>query len=276
MPTKNIPAPPINGDKPVRHVLGLSGGKDSAALAIYLQQKGGAPEMEYYFSDTGKELPEVYAFLDKLEAYLGRKIERLSAARDFDHYMTVKGHLLPSPRMRWCTRLLKIKPFEQFVGDDPAVSYIGIRADENRVGYISTKPNIRAVYPFIEDGLAREDIFRILRETVGVPEYYEWRSRSGCFFCFFQRRGEWIGLMRRHPDLFEEAKKYEKFDPETGKRYTWIEGMTLDELAQRAEEIEEKAVHLRRPGDTRTWQEILAEKGEDDDPEEQSCLACSL
>ena len=265
----NSIAPP----QKTRHVLGLSGGKDSAALAVYLRERGDVPDMEYYFSDTGKELPEVYSFLDKLEAYLGVEIKRLSAARDFDHYMKVKGHLLPSPQRRWCTRMLKIKPFEDFVGNDCAVSYIGIRADENRKGYISTKKNITACYPFIDDGLAREDIFRILRESVGVPEYYQWRSRSGCFFCFFQRRDEWVGLLRRHPELFRQAQQYEKLNPENGSRFTWSQGVTLAEIAEHADEIEEKAIKMmRKPQDKRTWQEILAEEGEDD----ESCLACSL
>ena len=38
-----------------RHILGLSGGKDSSALAIYLRDR--VPQMEYVFCDTGKELP---------------------------------------------------------------------------------------------------------------------------------------------------------------------------------------------------------------------------
>jgi 3'-phosphoadenosine 5'-phosphosulfate sulfotransferase (PAPS reductase)/FAD synthetase len=63
--------------KKVRHVLGISGGKDSAALAIYLKQKNKVPDIEYFFTDTGVELPEIYTFLDKLEIYLGRKIKRL-------------------------------------------------------------------------------------------------------------------------------------------------------------------------------------------------------
>jgi hypothetical protein len=58
--------------------------------------------------------------------------------------------------MRWCTKNLKIKPFEKYVGEDPALLYIGIRADENREGYISTKPNLTPVYPFKEDGITRE------------------------------------------------------------------------------------------------------------------------
>lgn len=50
-------------NQPVRHLLGLSGGKDSAALAIYLRDK--VPEMGYFFADTGAELPETLALLFK-------------------------------------------------------------------------------------------------------------------------------------------------------------------------------------------------------------------
>ena len=120
-------------EQKIRHILGLSGGKDSSALAIYMRDK--VPEMEYAFCDTGKELPETYEFLDRLEAFLGEKIERLNAEREFDHWLSVFGDLLPSSQVRWCTRLLKIKPFEQFVGEDKAYNYIAIRADEDRVGY---------------------------------------------------------------------------------------------------------------------------------------------
>ena len=45
-----------NSNKKVRHVLGISGGKDSAALAIYLNNNYPDLNIEYYFCDTGKEL----------------------------------------------------------------------------------------------------------------------------------------------------------------------------------------------------------------------------
>ena len=45
----------LNQNSNVRHVLGISGGKDSAALAIYIKDR--YPEisekMEYFFTDTG-------------------------------------------------------------------------------------------------------------------------------------------------------------------------------------------------------------------------------
>ena len=59
-------------DKPVRHLLGISGGKDSAALAIYMRDK--VPEMEYFFADTGAELPETLEFVNLMETFLGKKI----------------------------------------------------------------------------------------------------------------------------------------------------------------------------------------------------------
>nr|MBC8555351.1 phosphoadenosine phosphosulfate reductase family protein [Candidatus Brocadiales bacterium] len=179
--------------KKVRHILGLSGGKDSAALALYLRDR--IPDIEYFFCDTGCELTETYEFLNKLEARLHRTIKRLKSRFTFDQWLLRYDGFLPSAISRWCTVQLKIVPLEEFVGDDEAISYIGIRADEKRDGYISSKDNINPVYPFQEDGLIKEDIINILNdEGVGLPKYYEWRSRSGCYFCFFQRKIEWIRL----------------------------------------------------------------------------------
>ena len=252
-----------------RRILGLSGGKDSAALAIYLKDQHRDEQIEYFFCDTGAELREVYEYLDRLEDYLGRPIERLSSGRDFDHHLKRFNGFLPAPHARWCTRVMKLEPLEAFVGDDPCVSYIGIRADENRRGYISHKPNIKPAYPFIDDGIIKTDVIRILEDSVGVPEYYKWRSRSGCYFCFFQRREEWIGLADHHPELFEKAKQYEKVDPETGRTFTWLQGMTLDQVFQQREITKQQGQTERAP-DTATWQDRL---NTDDDG---ACLICTL
>ncbi len=181
-------------------------------------------------ADTHKELPETYEYLDRIKARLGIKIHYLSPKRGFDHWLDIHGGLLPSPKKRWCTVMMKIKPLEEFVGDDEAISYIGIRAHENRDGYISTKPNLKPVYPFKEKGLVKADILRLLEESgIGLPDYYRWRSRSGCFFCFFQRKYEWVKLAEEHPDLFAQAVDYEQ-NHSDGRHYTWTEGETLLEL----------------------------------------------
>ncbi len=220
----------------VRHILSLSGGKDSAALAIHMRDR--VKDMEYVFLDTGKELPETYEYLNKLEAYLSKPVVRLNSEYNFDHWLKTYSGFLPSQKMRWCTRMLKIKPFEAYCGEDTIYSYIGIRADENRSGYISNKGNIIPVYPFKEDGITKADVFRMLEESaVGIPEYYKWRSRSGCYFCFFQRKSEWVGLKENHPDLFEKAKGYEKTTTPSGKPYTWNQKLSLDDIEERKEKI---------------------------------------
>ena len=320
----------------VRHILGISGGKDSAALAIYLKKTYPLLKIEYYNSDTGCELAETEALINRLEAYLG-KIERLRAAEDspeptpFHHFLKAMGGFLPSPQARWCTKKMKLDKFEEYVGSDYAVSYVGIRGDEDRDGYISSKPNIQAVFPlrkniwsidvinkflhhenldqivdiyerlcpkgFLRDEiieivkrpvakqfyyskkmntlldydvklfnhavfeflkttdypvgkldkfplldntdvLEKEDIFRLLKESgVGIPAYYEeipfevdgekgtyCRSRSGCYFCFFQQKIEWVWLYEQHPDLFKKAMEFEKDG------YTWNQNESLADL----------------------------------------------
>lgn len=334
-----------------RHVLGISGGKDSAALAIYVKTKYPELELDFYSSDTGKELDETYQLIQNLEVYLGIKINILKAAENssedpFDHFLKMYGGFLPSSNSRWCTKKLKLDPFEKYVGTDPVVSYVGIRGDEEREGYISTKKNIQSIFPFRkniwsedvvakllsnlniemiesyaknidfgrfqekalqivskkidtsftqaqklnalletdikgfnhlvfeflkttdyplareksfplldnEDVLVRDDIFKILKESgVGVPAYYNKidfeingktgqyaRSRSGCYFCFYQQKIEWVWLYEQHPDLYKKAMEYEKDG------YTWIQGESLEDLIQpiRMEKI--KTEYIKR------------------------------
>ncbi len=235
----------LGADGGHRHIVNVSGGKDSAALALFMQDRYPSLAVEYVFCDTGCELPETYQYLTRLEAVLGQKIARLNALdllgiakkpgrNPFDIWLhEVYGGFLPSPRARWCTRVLKIKPFEHHVGDDKAFSYIGIRGDEHREGYASSKPpvfseqpNIVPVYPFKDHALGLNDIHMILETSgLGLPSYYEWRSRSGCYFCFYQQVGEWQGLKERHPEWFERAKEYEAAG------FTWVDGRTLEDIA---------------------------------------------
>ncbi len=230
-----------------RHVVSVSGGKDSAALALHMQSTYPDLAFEYVFCDTGCELPETYDYLQRLEALLGVPITYLNALdlldvakkpgrNPFDIWLKeVYGGYLPSPRARWCTRVLKIQPFERYIGDDSAFSYIGIRGDEDREGYQSKKPpvisshaNIISVYPFKDAGFGMDDIMQILNDAgLGTPSYYQWRSRSGCYFCFYQQVGEWQGLKERHPDWFEKAKEYEKDG------FTWVQGATLEQIANK-------------------------------------------
>ena len=81
-------------------------------------------------------------------------------------------------------------------------------------------------------GCAIRIFLRILKDSgIGLPEYYKWRSRSGCYFCFFQQRREWVGLLANHKDLFDKAAEFEKNDPETGESFTWVQGESLSDIS---------------------------------------------
>ncbi|WP_416866899.1 MAG: phosphoadenosine phosphosulfate reductase family protein [Imperialibacter sp.] len=347
----------------LKHLLGISGGKDSAALAIYLRDKYPQIDLTYYFCDTGKELDETYQLIERLEGYLGKKITRLESddaravgENPFDYYYKIYRGYLPSNVARWCTKKMKLEPFEKFVGDNSVVSYVGIRGDEDREGYISRKANIQSIFPFRqniwseevvkdmlsnaqteevielyagmlsgeafdkatkilrtplefiernpehnrkilleklvdlfdqgvanfnhaafrflksrnyplsfeedyplldnEEVLVRDDIFKLLRESnVGVPAYYEKldysvngdtgeyaRSRSGCYFCFFQQKIEWVWLYEQHPTLFAQAMEYEN----EKEGFTWNQNESLKDLISPLRIRNIKEEHLKR------------------------------
>ncbi len=257
----------------VRHILALSGGKDSAALAVYLKDK--IPDLEYVFLDTGCELLETYEFLERMRAVLGIKITVIRARRSFDNWLKLKNYYLPSPQKRWCTETLKLKPYEEYIRDDHVYSYIGIRADEDRDGYISSKPNIIPRYPFVEDEMIYKDIEYLLESSgLGFPGYYRWRSRSGCYFCFFQQKIEWVNLHRYHPDLFLKAMSYEKVDPKTSKRFTWCQDESLQDLLNRADDIKAGHEKLMKLSVASRGKGKLIDLFDDQSPE--PCIICSI
>lgn len=249
----------------IKHVLGLSGGKDSAALAIYMAREYPEIDIEYFFTDTGYELPEVYEFIEQLESILGKPILRLNQVgrqvngdvKVFDRLLKEHNNFLPSPRQRWCTIRMKLEPFERWVNEFlkdgyEVYSYVGIRADEPwRDGFVpnESQKKLTIKMPFAEDGIKKAGVVSLLESSgIGLPKYYQWRSRSGCTFCFFQRKIEWVRLMERYPEAFEEAKAFEKMAESSpnGETFYWMgpgEPLTSLEDPVRIEQI--KANHQK-------------------------------
>lgn len=239
-------------EKKERHILALSGGKDSAALAVYMRDKHPEIELEYVFTDSGCELPETYEYLDRIRAVLNIDITVIKPEKSWDDYWrlykvkkTLNCHVtyLPTPKDRWCTEVLKLIPYKKWLSETypnfVIHSYVGLRADEKRErkGF-NANENLCPHYPFINDGITYQDVKRILTEVgLGLPSYYKWRKRSGCYFCFFQTKQEWLGLYDNHPDLFYKALQYETTDSNKGICFTWCDDMSLGELLTKKDEI---------------------------------------
>ena len=277
-----------------RHVLGLSGGKDSAALAIHIDKNYPDIPVEYFFTDTGYELQETYDFLNKLKTRLKKPIHYIKPKNNFDYYMKKYNNFLPSATARWCTIEMKLKPFENWIKDSlkegkEIITYVGIRFDERgRVGYKPTNPLIKANFPFIDDMIDREGVISILKDSgLGLPDYYKWRSRSGCSFCFFQRKIEWVGLKENHPKAWEHAKSLEKQATDSASAFTWIKDMPLTELEKpeviaKVKEQHKKQIEKLKKNKQKIQQNNPFLKGEDLNIEENlalddvssSCLIC--
>lgn len=184
------------------HVVALSGGKDSTAMALRLRELH--PDVQYQFvcTPTGNELPEMVAHWERLGELLGTPIVKVTAGVSLIG-MILNERVIPSWRMRWCTRVLKIQPFQAYVLEHcPAVTYVGIRADEveDREGVDNWGENIEARFPLVEWGWGIGDVTTYLKANdVVIPQ------RTDCALCFFQTLSEWHTLYKEHPDLFQQG-----------------------------------------------------------------------
>ena len=278
----------------IKHILGLSGGKDSAALAVHMNKKYPNLNIEYFFTDTGYELKETYDFLNKLKTRLDKPIHYINPRNSFDYFLKKYNNFLPSPTARWCTIEMKLKSMEAWLkpaldAGQEIITYVGIRYDERgRIGYKPTNNLIKAKFPFIEDCIDKEGVMEILDSSgLGLPDCYKWRSRSGCTFCFFQRRSEWIGLMENNPAAWEHAKSLEKQATDNASAFTWIKDMPLTELekpeviAKVKEQHKQQLEKLKLKKDKQMQNNPFL-KGENIDVEENlalddvssSCLIC--
>lgn len=178
---------------PPKHVVGLSGGKDSVALALWLVENE-PREYEFICNETGNELPAWREHMAQLEVRLKAPIKRIRYHTDFLG-MIEEVQMLPNFRARFCTRMLKIEPTIDYFASLPAgsVLYVGLRSDEEeRRGLYGEDIVVR--FPLREQGIDLAGVWQLLNDRgVTIPE------RTDCALCPYQRLGEWRNLWRDNP-----------------------------------------------------------------------------
>ncbi len=215
----------------MKHVLGLSGGKDSTCLALAMRERYPDIDMEYICTPTGNELPPLFDHLNKLETLLCKPIKRLGIGKTL-HELIDEHKMLPNFRARWCTVQLKIEPTIEYMQTLPPGSllYVGLRFDEpEREGIYGD--DVKSVFPFREWEWTEKDIWKFLDDRgIEIP------VRTDCGDCFHQRIIEWRNYWRDYPALYAASVAKEEKHGHTFRspgRDTWP--VALKDLAKEFE-----------------------------------------
>lgn len=185
----------------------FSGGADSTATAIYLKEQG--HEIELVFSDTGAELPETYWFIPRASRMLGMELIVLNNGTYFQH-LSNYGYLIPGFQRRWCTRILKQVSQDAFFKDKEEPVAVGIRAEEAHRLSDYKLGGRNVIRPLVDAGIEKDNVFALCEKYDLLNPIYRWRSNTSCFCCQFQRRADWNGLLKEHPNLFALAESWEE------------------------------------------------------------------
>lgn len=196
-------------DAGVLHVVALSGGHDSTALSLLLKEREPRP-YNYVCTPTGDELPEMFQFWNWLgsDQVLGKRIIPIMAGTL--ESVIRQESMLPNFRARFCTRILKIEPYREFLKRQtalgPVVSYVGLRADEEgrAGGAYADIDGVTMRFPLREWGMGEDEVQATLAEfNVRCP------NRTDCAKCYHQRLGEWYELWLYHPEIYADAEGLE-------------------------------------------------------------------
>ncbi len=190
----------------MKHIVALSGGKDSTALALRLSEVE-PRDYTYLCTPTGDELPPMAAHWQKLENILDAPIIRVK--HPLPKYRDLKSvchaeKALPSWRMRFCTRILKIEAAEAFYAESGSyTAFIGLRADEeSRTGNIENDDSER--HPLKEWGWGLNEVQSyLIYKNITIP------PRTDCARCFYQRKGEWWNLWKDYGEIYDDAEQQE-------------------------------------------------------------------
>lgn len=181
-----------------RVVASISGGKDSAAMSLWLTEQG--IEHDRIFMDTGWEHELTYEYLrGPLTVKLGPIVE-LRAPLLMEDLIRKKG-MFPSRVRRFCTTELKVKPMQCYLSErldagEDLINAVGIRAAESESRSKMTewewqegfdcevwRPLLRWTEQQVIDIHKRHGL-------APNPLYLMGASRVGCWPCIHARKSE--------------------------------------------------------------------------------------
>ena len=246
-----------------QHIVAVSGGKDSTAMALRLREIH--PDREYIWvcTPTGNEPDSMQEHWSYMEDQLGGPIVRIKNPHGGLIELSTRQGILPHTRMRWCTRMLKVEPYLGWLRSNKfnhAISYVGLRADEEaREGIYGETGIAEYRYPLRDWGWGIGDVIAYLfRRGVEIPE------RTDCELCPFQRLHEWHALWSSNPQGYQAGVSLERHVSEVRGQQLSIRSPSRDTQPNGLAELGEKFSRGYVPSRRR------------EDDKHRKCRVCSL
>lgn len=182
-----------------------AGVNSTAIIALYLLGiLEGKPEV--VFADTGAELPETYQYIAQVSEILtagGWEITTIHplwvpelyakhAAGKELYDLLWEMRAVPFIKYRFCTSRYKTRPLRRYAHGRKAM--LGICADELK----RMRDDPKAIYPLRD--YTRDDCINLIGDA-GLPKAH----KTGCYFCPFQPKLQWLSLFDNHPDLWRKV-----------------------------------------------------------------------
>jgi hypothetical protein len=191
----------------MKRVINFSGGKTSALMTILLKPTENDIVL---FTDTGREHPLTYKFIDDFERNENIKVHRAEythkkapGLKGFDALIESKK-FVPNRMQRFCTSELKIlvaKRYLRSLGIITFENYIGFRADEERRvnNYKNKYKRVLPKFPLFDKGVNKEMVnqYWLTRSyTLEIPSIL-----GNCDLCFLKGKDNIIKIMQHFPEL---------------------------------------------------------------------------
>ena len=195
-------------------IIAMGGGVNTTALLIKYWERYD----HVIFADTGDEMPETYAYIEKyLKPFCKEKglnwiTAKHKSGLNLRTYMMNKNSA-PNRHKRECTKEFKIMPIRYEVRKlgahmyNPAYIAIGFAIDESL--RVNTNPiydvsYMKNEYPLIDDHITRKGCIEIIQK-----HGWELPIKSGCYYCPFKSKRAMRDLYAQYPDLFQKAVELE-------------------------------------------------------------------
>lgn len=225
--------------------ISFSGGVESSAMCVLYGNKADA-----IFADTGYEHQALYKRLDVVEKAVQKfhnnnfKIIRIKNDKEksLPEYIK-KSKTYPSFKMRFCTRMFKIEPIDNFLKQfESSELMIGLNSEEasKRIGNLGKVKTVNYVYPLVEAGLNRTMCESILEKLDLLPNFPAYMSRGGCIGCFYKSKKEYEAMIRLNPAEYDQVMNLEEEIQDRRERFYSLKDTISQGLRQYKKEIEQQ------------------------------------